>query len=389
MQPRYVETIVLTSRANIPTIYTPTGIGALYSHSRRNPCLIVAFSVCDIYSHTMEEAKLLEFIPDHQHDPDLVKCLLEYVDSLLLLRVLRVMKRRQKKVRKRRRCWVHPYLQRREEKGYYNNLMKELAAENPQLYRNFTRIPEELFDEIVERVTPHIKKKLTFWRRPIEPGLRVAITLRYLATGESYKSLSYQFRVAHNTICHIVPETCRAIVAVYGDEVMQVPSTPDEWKQVARGYEQRWNFPHTIGAVDGKHVRIRNPAYGGTHYFNYKKFYSVVLMAVVDADYKFRYVDVGAIGSESDGGVFAKSHLGHMLERHEINLPHPENLPNDAEHQPPLDYFFVGDDAFALRSYFMKPYPARALKHEERIFNYRLSRARRTVENAFGILANR
>ncbi|XP_066968283.1 uncharacterized protein [Macrobrachium rosenbergii] len=203
--------------------------------------------------------------------------------------------------------------------------MQELATENPGLYRNFIRIMEELFNEIVEHVTPYIKKTLTFWRRPIEPGLRVAITPCYLATGESYRSLSYQFCVAANTICSIVPEICRAIAAAYGDEVMQVPSTPEEWKEVAR---------------------------------------------VVDAEYKFLYVDVGAIGSESDGGVFAKTQLGKMLDRHEAKLPAPERSPNETEDKPPVDYFFTGEDAFALKKYMMKPHPARWLTKPECIYNY-------------------
>ena len=134
--------------------------------------------------------------------------------------------------------------------------MSELAAENPILYRNFTRMPEELFNTIVERVTPCIQKKTTLWRKPLEPGLRVAITLRFLATGDSYLSLAYSFRVAHNTISKIVPETCRAIVAAFADEVMKVPQTPKEWKEVARGFSDQWNFPHTLGAIDGKHIRI-------------------------------------------------------------------------------------------------------------------------------------
>ena len=49
----------------------------------------------------------------------------------------------------------------------------------------------------------------------MEPGLRIAVTLRYMATGDSYKSLQYGFRVAHNTISKVVPETCEAIVEEY------------------------------------------------------------------------------------------------------------------------------------------------------------------------------
>ncbi|MFV0264533.1 MAG: transposase family protein [Kluyvera sp.] len=133
---------------------------------------------------------------------------------------------------------------------------------------------------------------------------------------------------------------------------------------------------------------MKNPAFGGSHYFNYKKFFSLVLLAVVDADYKVIFVDVGAVGSESDGGIFAQSQLANMLENKRANLPPADKLPGDPEGQP-VDYFFVEDDAFALRSWMMKPYPRRNLSKPERIYNYRLCRARRVVENAYGILADR
>ena len=114
----------------------------------------------------------------------------------------------------------------------------------------------------------------------------------------------------------------------------------------------------------------------------------MILMALVDSDYKFMYIDVGAVGSESDAGVFAHSQLSSLFSETRANLPLPEPLPGDPEGTP-IEYFMVGDDAFALRTWLMKPYPSRGLTHDERIFNYRLCRVRRVVENAFGILCNR
>ena len=161
----------------------------------------------------------------------------------------------QKKQRRPRRAWVWPYLHRRLEYCHYDTLMQELYLENPELYRNYTRMDRTLFNDIVERVTPHIEKKTTFWRTPIDPALRVAITLRFLATGNSYKSLRFSFRVAHNTISNIVPETCNAIANVYGPEVIKVPRTANEWKEVTQGFYDKWNFPHVLGSIDGKHIR--------------------------------------------------------------------------------------------------------------------------------------
>ena len=110
------------------------------------------------------------------------------------------------------------------------------------------------------------------------------------------------------------------------------------------------------------------------------------MMAIVDADYKFIWVIVGSYGSSSDGQIFNNSELRPMLEEGTLGLPPPSPLPHDDRDTP---YFLIGDDAFPLKPWMMKPYSRRHLDHDERIFNYRLSRARRVVENAFGILAMR
>lgn len=223
-------------------------------------------------------------------------------------------------------------------------------------------------------------------RPPLKPGLKLAITLRFLATGNSYKSLAFDFRVAHNTISLFVPEVCRAILEEYRDEVFRTPRTPAEWAVVAQRFQDRWNFPHCCGAIDGKHIAIKKPPQTGTLYYNYKGFFSMVLLGVVDADYKFLWADVGSNGSASDAGVFNGSVLEPALREGRLGFPQPDPLPNDDRDTP---YFIVADDAFPLRPYCMKPFSKRYMLREERIFNYRCSRARRVVENAFGILANR
>ena len=92
---------------------------------------------------------------------------------------------------------------------------------------------QNLFTEIVERVTSRLKMKTIFWRKPLDVGIRVAITLRFLATGATYKDMSYNWRVAQNTISIFVPETCEAIIAEFSIEVMTMPATPEDWKAAA------------------------------------------------------------------------------------------------------------------------------------------------------------
>jgi len=109
------------------------------------------------------------------------------------------------------------------------------------------------------------------------------------------------------------------------------------------------------------------------------------LLALVDANKRFLVVDVGQYGRVSDGNVFANSNIAMRLARQNIGLPPDENLGG-----VPLPYIVIGDEAFPLKKYLMRSYPrsARRLSEAERSFNYRLSRSKNTVENAFGILAN-
>ena len=111
-----------------------------------------------------------------------------------------------------------------------------------------------------------------------------------------------------------------------------------------------------------------------------------MLLALVDAEQKFMWVDVGANGSCSDAGLFKETQLYKDFEAGKMRLPTTDSLPNDDR---PFPYFILGDNAFALKSWMMTPYSHRNKTHEELIYNYRHSRGRRVVECTFGIFAQR
>ena len=91
---------------------------------------------------------------------------------------------------------------------------------------------------------------------------------------------------------------------------MQKPQSPHDWKIIAKKFREKLNFPNCVGAIDGKHVTIKAPGNSGSLFYNYKGTFSLVLLAIADANLKFIYIEVGAYGKNIDGGIFANSTLG-------------------------------------------------------------------------------
>lgn len=110
-------------------------------------------------------------------------------------------------------------------------------------------------------------------------------------------------------------------------------------------------------------------------------------MGVVDAEYCFTTIDIVAYGREGDSTVFKECPFGIKLYSEELNLPTPECLPNITDFPQP--FVIVADEAFGLHKNLLRPYPEGTLNDKRKNFNYRLSKARRYVEYAFGILANK
>lgn len=118
-----------------------------------------------------------------------------------------------------------------------------------------------------------------------------------------------------------------------------------------------------------------------------KIFFSMVLMAVADANLRFVSIDVGSYGQESDSTVFRNSAFGSKLYLEQLNIPQPKLLPGTND--DPQPFVFIGDEAFKVHTNLLRPFPQRELDYRIRVYNYRHSRARRSVECAFGLLANK
>ena len=146
-------------------------------------------------------------------------------------------------------------------------------------------------------------------------------------------------------------------------------------------------MPHTIGCIDRKHVRIECPKLSRTLYYNYNGFYSLVLMAVCDTNYCFSLIDIGQYSSNNDSRVLATSKMGQLCKDNEMNLPSSSKIFESDDFD--FTYFLLGDEIFLLKPWLMWQFPGKNATKEERVYNYRHSRARGCIENAFRILSAR
>ncbi|XP_058818531.1 uncharacterized protein LOC131681634 [Topomyia yanbarensis] len=304
--------------------------------------------------------------------------------SILTIGLLLKKKRNTRK--NKRSCWVNPYLWQRNLKGRFAEDFDDLRAWKSEFAQNF-HMEEKQFQELFQRVKHRLEPKRCTRPDGISAKQRFAYTLEYLAGGpffERYAASNYRFSKA--TSCIIIKDTCQIIYEELAKtEFMSY--TKENWLTVADGFRNKWNMPNCLGSLDGKHVRIKCPANAGSLYYNYKRYHSIILMAASDANYRFTFIDVGSPGADGDVNVFSRTEFGKQILEDTSFLDLPQDAPiNGAD----LSYFFIADDAFPLSHRIMKPYgTANALTNDQRIFNYRLSRARRTVENAFGIMTMR
>ncbi|XP_049271370.1 uncharacterized protein LOC125758348 [Rhipicephalus sanguineus] len=160
--------------------------------------------------------------------------------------------------------------------------------------------------------------------------------------------------------------------------------TEDEMARHIHEFEAVGVFRQGVGALDGYHFPISPPKKNATDYYNYKGCYSMILLALVDHRYRFRYINVGAPGRCHDSHVFGVLQLSKAIEGPLFKAPLARI---GGATVPPL---ILGDQAFPLPPNLMKPFGHRgSLSEDEKCFNYHLSAARRIVESVYGRLKAR
>ena len=191
------------------------------------------------------------------------------------------------KSRKERKCWVRKIYLDRPEKGEYQPLVKHMQLFDRDFFFCSFRISPGLFEELWCLVAPHISKKETKLRQPISLSKRLCVTWWYLGTEDAFATIVASYQTSPSDISQTIPQICNALWKVLlENKYIDVPKTEKQWREIADAFYRSWNFPNPVGAIDEKHLLIQAPPRSGSVYFNCKKTFSIVLMAVCDSKYR-------------------------------------------------------------------------------------------------------
>ena len=260
-------------------------------------------------------------------------------------------------------------------------------------FKKTFRISKATFSYILDRIKADIQPKHPgqwgFAEKPISPACRLGITLYRLARGDYYYTISEMTGFGVATVCNITIEVSQVIVEKLWKEAVsnKFPSTLDDFKDCLLDMEEMWQFPLAFSALDGCHIPIKMPRGGGhsaKEYHNFKNFYSVVLMGMVNAKMQFIWASVGCPGSNHDSIIFRSTSVYSKFMESNI-LPTFTKLIEGVK----VPFMILADSAFPHLPWIQKPYTNAVLSEKQRYFNYRLSRARMVVESAYGILKSR
>ena len=182
---------------------------------------------------------------------------------LIFIAVIHRRKRQQARKKGKRKFWVLKIFQNRENLGAYHTLVQELRTDDRKYYYRYTRMSPERLNNLLSKVGPLITKKPCPSRSSISPAEKLMVTLRYLSTGADQQTLSFHFRLGRSTVSSILRETLEAIWTALQEDYMKHPSTIQDWIDIAGEFDEEWNFPNCVGAIDGKHIMMDCPKNSG------------------------------------------------------------------------------------------------------------------------------
>ncbi|XP_020907305.1 protein ANTAGONIST OF LIKE HETEROCHROMATIN PROTEIN 1-like [Exaiptasia diaphana] len=261
---------------------------------------------------------------------------------------------------------------------YYNDLTVPDST-----FKELLRVNRATFDVILNILGPRLQRQNSIFRDCIPPSTVLAIGIYRLAHGNSYVSIAPAFCVGRTTVIEAVQDVVNSLYDIR-KEYIKFPETVAEVQASIETFTDLSDLPNIVGAIDGSHIRIRAPAESSADYFSRYQQHDFIIQGIVNGRRLFIDFACGFPGSMHDSRVRRCSDVYRNAENRNILTEPVENI-NGEEIGP----YLVGDSAYTLGPWLIKPYPEGTRDPDEILFNKNLSSARIQVECAFGILKSR
>ncbi|KAL2613916.1 hypothetical protein R1flu_025608 [Riccia fluitans] len=253
-------------------------------------------------------------------------------------------------------------------------------------WRSCVAVPRDLFLWMVSILSPRLERQNTHWRKPIPVDVKLAACLHRLVSGSSYLLCSDHFGIGASTLQEAMPDVVEAILDDLGPLFLTWPDAV-EVQRVSETFQRLCSLPNVAGAIDGSHIKIRNPERRHARdYFNRKRDISFVLQGICDHDSAFLDISCGASGSVHDSRCLHLSSIFRRVEAGEVMVDPILPINDGLQLHPHL----LGDQGYAMHPWLMVPFSLTGMSPPaQHLYNRRHVQGRLSIERAFELLKAR
>ncbi|KAH8370293.1 hypothetical protein KR093_002972, partial [Drosophila rubida] len=251
---------------------------------------------------------------------------------------------------RRRLEWTKEWLRKNQSEFLSKeNLLSELQSRKDECYHlnYFLAITESQFRYLVQKLEPIIsqyapqRKKKSFSAEE-----RLAITLKYLATGEVHSCRNYCFRASKFVINEMIANICLGFYEHLKDQYVTLPKTDEQWRNAATDMERKHQLPQCVGNLFMRSIQLQNNVSNSSssNSSDDRKRAAIIFTAIVDADNNFQYVKVERAANSRPNDIYNQTTAVELIEQKMQAL-------EARLEQPRCGYYLAGDAVLPSTSY--------------------------------------